>query len=138
MSEINIFLPKWQSIISCLVKQSYKSDLFNKHSAAIIHNFKILSHGYNFRLKNSSIHAEIDAFIKFQKKNHVFGLDIIVIRFENNNLKYSRPCNHCIDFLRRKGFRKIYYSNFNGEIISEYIENMEKTHICSSKKRLYN
>lgn len=136
MTEITPYLPKWQNIIESLVKQTYKSDVFFKHSAAVIHNDKILSCGNNFKVKQSSIHAEIDAFIKLQKRKYTFGLDIIVIRFGNNNLKYSRPCDHCIDFLKKKGFRKIYYSNEKGQIESEYIEKMEKKHMCSSKRHL--
>lgn len=134
MTEIVTYLPKWQNIIDNLIKQSYKSDVFFKHSAAIIHNDKILSCGNNFRLKESSIHAEVDAFIKLQRKKFICGLDIIVIRFSNNNLKYSRPCNHCIEFLKKKGFRKIYYSNENGEIEYEYIQNMEKKHVSAGKR----
>ncbi len=134
MSEIVANLPKWQNIINSLIKQSNKSNLFFKHSAAIIHNDKILSSGHNFRIKDSSIHAEINAFIKFNKHKCIRGLDIIVIRIGNNKLQYSRPCNHCIDFLNKKGVRKIYYSNDKGEIECEYIENMEKKHISSGKR----
>jgi hypothetical protein len=68
MTQIVNCLPKWQKIIDNLIKQSYKSDVFFKHSAAIIHNNQILSCGNNFRLKESSIHAEVDAFINFHKK----------------------------------------------------------------------
>lgn len=134
MTEIIPYLPKWQTIIDSLIKQTYKSDVFYKHSAAIIHKDKILSCGNNFRVKDASIHAEIDAFIKLHNKKHSCGLDIIVIRSGKDKLQYSRPCNHCIEFLKKKGFRKIYYSNEKGTIECEYITDMEQKHISSGKR----
>ncbi len=134
MTEIITYLPKWQTIIDSLIKQSCKSDVFYKHSAAILYHDKILSCGNNFRLKETSIHAEVDAFIKLQRKRFSCGLDIIVIRSGKDKLKYSRPCDSCIEFLKKKGFRKIYYSNEKGQIECEYIHEMEKKHVSSGKK----
>jgi deoxycytidylate deaminase len=49
-------------------------------------------------------------------------------------LKNSRPCNHCIDKLIKVGIYKVYYSNENGIIVSEIVEDMEKLHISSGTK----
>jgi hypothetical protein len=53
---------------------------------------------------------------------------------KNNRLKNSRPCNHCIDKLIKVGIYKVYYSNENGIIVSEIVEDMEKLHISSGTK----
>jgi deoxycytidylate deaminase len=78
-----------------------------------------------------SIHAEIDALFKLDNR-YIKGLDIFIIRVnEKSYLKNSRPCNTCIEILKRKGIRKAYYSNEDGEIVYEFIENMPKIHESS-------
>lgn len=84
-----------------------------------------------------SIHAEMDAIYDFIKKNRRYdlrGLDIIVIRFKNNELKISRPCKSCIEKMRELGIRKVYYSDYDGNIVYEYITDMEMYHMSSLQR----
>lgn len=128
--------------IDYLKKIANNSDIYYQHAAGIIQNNKLISSGINkFAAVKSpqykrTIHAEISAFYNVSKKS-LKGLDVIVIRIKNNMLKNSRPCNNCIDKLRKVGIRKVYYSNEDGIIVSEFVENMEKLHISSGYRLLY-
>lgn len=118
-----------------LIKKAGNSIIYNQHAAGILQNKKIINYGINKYVNSSkrTIHAEISAFTNLSKKC-LKGLDIIVIRIKNNRLKNSRPCNHCIDKLIKVGIYKVYYSNENGMIVSEIVEEMEKLHISSGTK----
>lgn len=131
-------------IIAELKKKSENSNLNSRHSAALICNGKIESLGYNFRKQNSdfSIHAEVSALKLFKyksgngKANRQFPRDIIVIKVSNSlkMLGNSRPCNHCIEILKKNNIRKIYYSNEKGEIECEYTNEMENKHESSNQR----
>lgn len=58
------------------------------------------------------------------------NLDIYIIRVDKNgNLKDSKPCNHCLKYLKRaKLFRYCYYSNHQGEIVRSRITDLLNTH----------
>lgn len=131
-----------ENIIRHLQNESQKSNCNYKHSAAIIKNNKLYSIGYNYFFNNISIHAEIDACKKFLYSNNKMSLnncDLIVIRSQQNlkKLKLSKPCIYCCKFLKEKGLRKIYYSDDNGNIVSEYINEMETNHKSSYAKCNY-
>lgn len=133
------------NLTDTLINIAQKSNVNQKHSAALIKNGKILNYGYNkytsFATK-STIHAEMDALLtlialkKKFKKHHLLNMDIIIIRISSKNhiLKNSRPCNDCIDNLRKYNIRKVYYSNDFGEIVCEKIDEMKKIHFCSGTK----
>jgi deoxycytidylate deaminase len=134
--------------INILKKKAQNSDLQFKHSACLIKGNKICAIGINKYIKDiiindnikgkTTIHAEIDAIINSNSKN-MKGIDILIIRLgQSNNLQNSRPCNSCIEKMRKKGIRKAYYSNEFGEIVYEFIDHMPKIHISSGnlfKKR---
>lgn len=141
---------KFTEHITFLQKIAKKSELSHKHAAALIKDSTLYSYNFNayvqpFYKKTDqinnyfkSIHAEINVFYNFPKK-YVKNLDIIVIRINNKNiLKNSRPCNDCILKLRKLGIRKIYYSNDSGEIISEFVNNMDLIHVSKASKLLKN
>lgn len=126
------------SIIENLKKMAYNSCMLQKHAAALIKSNKEICMGYNRLIrKHMSIHAEMDAIYDFIKKNRRYdlrGLDIIVIRFKNNELKISRPCKSCIEKMRELGIRKVYYSDYDGNIVYEYINDMEMYHMSSLQR----
>lgn len=139
LAELNY---KFSESIELLKKTAINSTIIHKHAAALIQNDHIYSYAYNDFIKkikpkteNKTIHAEINLFYKYPKKN-VKGMDILVIRINNTNtfLKNSRPCNSCIDKLQEIGIRKVYYSNALGNIVCEYVQHMEKLHISSRSK----
>jgi deoxycytidylate deaminase len=117
-----------------LRKIADNSSLRNKHGACLIKGDKIYSIGYNKLVKEYfTIHAEVDALCKIDSK-YTKGLDILIIRIGNTKtqkLRNSRPCNACIDKLIQRGIRRVYYSNENGDIVYELLENMQKIHVSS-------
>lgn len=129
-----------------LTKMASESAIYYKHAAALIVGNNIYSIGVNkfigeMKDKNNkshykTMHAEINVFENFSKKN-VRGMDILVIRVNKNSaLKNSRPCNQCIDKLQKIGIRKVFYSDDDGYIVSEHLEYMEKRHISSGTRHL--
>lgn len=131
---------KFEDHIKVLIKLAQNSCLQYKHSACLIQGERIISLGYNKYIKKniiqnqiikSTIHAEIDALCKIDSK-YVRGMDILIIRVCNSKkLGNSRPCNSCIDKLCKRGIRKVYYSNKEGDIVSEFIDSMPRLHVSS-------
>lgn len=130
---------KLSSAIDVLKKNAQNSPLTYKHSACLLKNGKIFAIGFNkyygIKLNNEkinlSIHAEMNVLLS---KNYKIlkGMDILIIRVGNSNkLQNSRPCNTCIDKMKKKGIRKAYYSNSDGDIVYEFIDNMPKLHQSS-------
>lgn len=134
---------KFNFALPLLKKIASYSDIAYKHAAALIHNDRIFSYGYNtfvpFKKINNiqiykTIHAELSVFKHFPKKC-VKGLDILVIRVNKQcSLRNSRPCDHCIEYLQRIGIRKVYYSTDCGQIVCEFVNKMIKKHISASAK----
>lgn len=140
---------KFDVVIDTLIMKARTSDLSHKHSACLIKNKSVYSFGVNKYVKNIklgnqvgflTIHAEIDAILNMDKRSFFEGLDIIIIRInKSNHLRNSRPCNACIEKMRKKGIRRAYYSNENGEIVCEEINQMPLLHDSSGylfRKRL--
>ena len=116
-------------IIKNLKKYAEKSNMNNKHSACVVTANNMI-YGINRYYKESSIHAESNVLWKI--RNSCKKIDMYVIRIKNNGtLKYSRPCDSCIDLLRKRGVRKVYYSNHHGHLVYEYTDIMQKCHISS-------
>jgi deoxycytidylate deaminase len=128
-------------VIEKLIIKAQTSNLNNKHSACLIKNKYVYSFGVNKCVKEVkigshtgflTIHAEVDAICNLNKKSPLEGLDIIIIRINKSNvLRNSRPCNACIEKLRKKGIRRAYYSDENGAIICEEINEMPMLHESS-------
>ena len=58
-------------------------------------------------------------------------LKLIVIRIgADGNLCLSKPCLSCLEKIRKYGIKKIYYSDANGDIVNEKIDDI-KTSISS-------
>lgn len=133
---VNKYDFKFSAHLSILKKVAMNSSLNHKHGACLMNKNTIYSIGFNRYIKEkSTIHAEIDAICKMNKNaKSLKGVDILIIRINEKTdckLKNSRPCNACIDKLCQRGIRKVYYSNDLGEIVYEYIENMQRLHISS-------
>lgn len=141
-----ISINKIYHIINMLIKIAQNSSVNQKHSAALIKGGEIYNIGFNKYCSNakySTVHAEIDALMTFNKKyiKGIKGMDIIIIRItnvkynDNNiNLKISRPCDNCIDTLRKFDIRKVYYSDQYGNILCENLSDMQKNHTSSGQK----
>jgi deoxycytidylate deaminase len=94
-----------------------------KHGAVVLNKNRIISKGFNSLKTNPqlkkkynywSIHAESQAIMRANK-----GDTILVVRIlKDGSLTCSKPCDKCIEHARDNGIKKIYYSNWNGEIES--------------------
>ena len=133
---MNCVMDKFGNAVEKLRKAAMQSSLNQKHGACLVYGEQIVSIGVNkrftVRLNDNvlplTIHAEVDALSNVHPK-YLKGLDILVIRVNKaQQLVYSRPCNSCIDKLARKGIRKAYYSDINGNIVYEFVDNMPKFH----------
>lgn len=47
----------------------------------------------------------------------------------------SKPCEHCVKFLKYMDIKRVYYSNSNGELVCEKINNMVSTHITGVRRQ---
>ena len=134
---------KLQEPLETLKRITKNSNVSYRHGACLIKGDKIISFGvnkyfskiyYKTQDRKFTIHAEIDAILKLDSKE-LKGTDILIIRVSNcDNLCNSRPCNSCIDKLKKKGIRKAYYSNSDGKIVYEFVDTMPKLHTSSAVK----
>lgn len=133
---------KSRDLIDELIIEAQKSDVKMKHSAAIFQKKgkRVLNIGFNHYINTYTyaMHAEQNAA---SVKNQDFkGLvDIVIIRInKKNQLRYSRPCNKCIEYLKRLDYKieNVYYSTNKGDIICEELKNMEKLHNSKSYKKV--
>lgn len=119
-------------ILKLAIEEAESSKYFPYRIGAVIFKGpRILSSGHNqircssihrkYKEYESSLHAEQDALIGLDW-SRLSGSSICVIRLNlNGSLRMARPCDMCMKALSFVGIKKIYYSNHNGEIISEKI-----------------
>ncbi len=118
------------------VKEAKKSLLNHQHGCVIVYQNKVVSCGHNKGTINythyKSIHAEEDAIRnlvkinKFQSKNIRNNCKLYVVRIQKktNLLKMSRPCQNCINNIKKHNIGVTYYSTndtFIDDLISQYI-----------------
>ena len=75
-----------------------------------------------------TIHAEVDAIQNFVKRGKKVTPKhcIMVIQVNQNNgeIKMSKPCKNCQKAILEAGFKHIYYSDKNGDMIHEKLSNI--------------
>ncbi len=104
-------------IISLLKKVAQKSPVVkSKHCACILVNNKIVSIQYNdYSKRIKTIHAEVNAIINTKRIYKNKNAKMIVIRVDKSgNLKLSKPCDDCINFINNNNIIKlgtVLYSN---------------------------
>jgi deoxycytidylate deaminase len=127
----------FEKAIQGFVKEALELNKNNKscHVALLMQGKrKVVSHGFNqmdrncFRGKSVySLHAEIDCLRKcrpikdIMKRNYTF---VIVKLAKKDDMTYydSMPCKHCTKFLIGLGFKSVYCSNNQGEIVKINLE----------------
>jgi deoxycytidylate deaminase len=62
------------------------------------------------------------------------NVSLLVIRSKGDTFNSSKPCKHCIDYIKRIGIKKIYYSNDEGQIVYEKIGDLHSEHESMIKK----
>lgn len=117
------------------------ADLGHKHGCVIVYNNNIISWGYNHKhksLKDYSIHAEIDAINrlnkKYKSKKIISNCSLYVVRIRNglneeDILKMSKPCMNCAKKINKIGIRKVYYS-----VDNDYVKDFIYTLILKNSK----
>lgn len=119
-------IAKEVSLLSEYDKIKIGSILVNKHDIIATGFNKIKSHPLqkkrnikrftdtlNETCKNR-IHAELDCLIKIPKHIDLSRAVIYNYRDNKDGLQNSRPCEACMDEIRRRGIRTIYYTTTNG------------------------
>lgn len=97
--------------------------------AVIFKGSRIISSGHNqirsnsiskkYKIFEESLHAEQDALLGIDWLK-LKGCSICVVRLNySGSLSMGKPCNMCYSALKFVGIKKIYYSNYNGEIVCE-------------------
>lgn len=107
---------------------NYDESMDYRLCAVIVSGGRILSVGFNKRLKNSfvlhfqkgvrdhcqAMHAEQDAIHRVRKKIDLTGAKIYVVRLggskDASHLAMSRPCPMCENVLYRYGITRAFYS----------------------------
>jgi len=122
--------------ISLALASKHPSDQRCRHFSFIVHKKRVLSIGfnspkthpinlkYNFvNKKNVPIndlvgtHSELSAVIKLGAED-CNGLVMVNTRINRNNaIDFSMPCSGCQSFLKTLNFKKIYYSDKNGNFL---------------------
>ncbi len=69
-------------------------------------------------------------------KKAIKKANMIVIRYSNNQLTNSKPCNQCTDILKKLELKYIYYSN-NNVIIKEKVKFLETEHKSQLNRTFY-
>lgn len=118
--------PKHSRYIEAAIDESKKSCLYHKHGAILVYRNKIISTGYNYAIYNSgcfyTTHAEVSAikeFLKLSSRKQI-KRDILkdcilyVVRIGTENMNYpmklSKPCNNCLNFIKKHKVKKVYWS----------------------------
>lgn len=143
---VDVLVTKRLSIVK--LDPNYRTNIY-RHIACFLHGsqggMKKVTTGENSQREawkgcKYGTHAEVDALnhlpppqeLKAYKKT----INLIVIRIDlNGNLKNSKPCFKCIEYLRKiRGYklRYVYYSDDNGNILMEKFNdllNSENKHV---------
>lgn len=80
----------------------------------------------------TSIHAEVNCLknIKFRKKYR-----LLVLKFnKQGELRDSKPCSQCKEYIKKKGFKEVYYSTNEGTIEKSKIDDMETIESKAQKR----
>ena len=105
---------------------SQVNELRYKHVAFILKNKRVVCIGYNkkkshpeinrhpYKMHTSSIHAELDAVIKYGKIDCSDNIIVVIRLRRDGTLGNSKPCIGCQHVLKQVGFKAVYYSTREG------------------------
>jgi deoxycytidylate deaminase len=74
------------------------------------------------------VNEQKDAIKNNKMKRIMSKLTLVVIRWNGSNVKMSKPCKHCISYIKRIGIKKIYYSDEQSFIYSK-VSQLESNHV---------
>lgn len=104
-------------IFDMVIATAQKSVMQHRHGAIITQNGEILGQGYNHQTTHLchqySCHAEVAAIRSVPKKfrHKLKDATLIVVRVGNDgNVKLSKPCTNCSEYIEKNGIKKVFYS----------------------------
>ena len=143
---IKISNDKQRYYLDIAAKIATKSPVYtHKHGAIIVHKDNVISSGYNFYIKGNSMHAEVSAISKINKKYKgiLNECDIYVVRIGPNSmdnpLKYSRPCLDCESTITKYNIKNkiIKYNDLSGEeLLKKIFDDERETIVKKNIKRV--
>lgn len=111
---------KWkEKLITTAQKSEYKEQ---KHGAILVKGREIVASGYSRMsrklyqgIRSWTTHAEVDALLRgLDRYGNLKGDMLVVARYKSYGFTYSRPCEECRTFIKKKGIKKVLYSNRSG------------------------
>lgn len=133
---------KINNFLNRLISVSKQSVNVHKHAAVLLLNGKPIIYNFNSIQGIKSIHAEIAVIrnylnlhriVKNEKINNktkrlMRNVAIFVIRYSGNKLTNSKPCMHCINYMKKIGIKKVYYSK-DEKIFYEKMNSIQSDHV---------
>ncbi len=120
-----INLKRFEETAFSLIPQ-YRGDLRCFHIAGIFKKGKLISLGYNKdtthpKIKEyqyhrmAGLHAELSACLRGGRDDYS-DCEMAVLRIDKNNkLNSSHPCNGCLHCITSTGFKRVYFTNSDGD-----------------------
>lgn len=112
--------------LSYELRDSCDSD--KHHLSFIVRKNKILSIGWNSSKQTHTIskiygypfigvHSEVRAILNYENwQSDLKKCTLINVRINNNDeISMSKPCPHCEKLIEKIGFKRVYFTNFDGE-----------------------
>ncbi len=145
---------KFAKFFDVLRSQSVKSSMNSRLAACVLYKGKISSCNYNDNNRTSimgnifySVHAEMGSLADFSnkvcnffEKERSHKIDLLVVRYSKDGRpKNSKPCSHCLNFMRTivgVVIKKVYYFNESGEFVVENLKDMKNcfhTKVCKQE-----
>lgn len=117
-----------KNILPLAISQALKSPMRYKHGAVVFKDKGVIGAGYNWsdlppttEKRKFSIHSERDA-LKGLRADQIRGADILAIRVRRDGtVSTGACCKGCTKLLRRKGIRRVFYYDKNGDFTCTYL-----------------
>ena len=66
------------------------------------------------KYKLYSTHAECDVILKSKNEGNI--LIVVRVRRQDGKFTMAKPCKKCMSFIKDSGIKKIWFTNWNGEL----------------------
>ena len=118
-------------ILKLALEEAESSTYRFRVGAVVFKGSRILASGHNdirssrihplHKNYKNALHAEQDAILNIKEWSTLKGCSILVVKISKSKgtLSMAKPCKMCQQLLRYVGIKTMYYTNENGEIISE-------------------
>lgn len=109
----------YSDILDTCIKETRRCTMSYKHAACLVHRSQVLIVAHNIERPkiqsyNRSVHAEVNAILKFLKKypkSLLSQCTMVVIRaHKDGTLANSKPCHQCQAVIVKHGIPKIVFS----------------------------